>query len=344
MSFEPVAYEDVRSACCALLAKGEGPSRPKVQEEMASRIGRKGSNSVVSGYINQFWAEAADRMNRSLRVVEEVPEEYVPILDRALLEMVSVSRKIADELMTARELSLQEEIKGWKASIQRANESAEIAEQLRIRTEGELNGLNSALLDLRATLRTADERIAEESRKRDELMQKIEQKDAELQRQHGINNGLMSRIEKINEAHKEETHRLMLEIDSERVSAKRAAASSAGALEKARSDIDTLREQNVHLREINARQDQEIKSNSQSLVTLNETIADQKRKIEDGLEKIRAHSERIAVFEFRAQAAEIECATAKSTVSAQAEEIGRLKGSAELYFSAVQASDAGKAS
>ena len=152
MIIDPVTYEDVRKACCDLLGDGEGPSRPKVQDVLVTQIGRKGSNSVVQGFINRFWAEAAERMNKPTRQVADIPEQFVPIVDRALMEMVAISRKMAAEEFTEREEQLAGQIKEWQAAMQRANEIAATAEQLRLRAEGELNGLQSIVSDLRGSV------------------------------------------------------------------------------------------------------------------------------------------------------------------------------------------------
>ncbi|MDR0701632.1 MAG: DNA-binding protein [Azoarcus sp.] len=57
-----VALEDVRRAAFEILSRGERPTRPTVQELLATQehLGRKGSNAVVQRLLNQFWAEPPD--------------------------------------------------------------------------------------------------------------------------------------------------------------------------------------------------------------------------------------------------------------------------------------------
>lgn len=53
-----VTYEHVRQACYEILAKGERPTRPAVQELLSTDryVGQKGSNAVVQNHIQEFWS------------------------------------------------------------------------------------------------------------------------------------------------------------------------------------------------------------------------------------------------------------------------------------------------
>ena len=100
-----VTIDLVSKACFELLGRGERPARQSVQELLATPryLGRKGSTDLVNKYINDFWASMAKTFQMPTRGVASVPEAYVPIIDKALIEMVAVSRQLATAEFTERE-------------------------------------------------------------------------------------------------------------------------------------------------------------------------------------------------------------------------------------------------
>ena len=60
--------DSVRRACYEILSRGERPSRPTVQDLLATDryIGRKGGNELVQNLINDFWMS----MSKTLQVPE----------------------------------------------------------------------------------------------------------------------------------------------------------------------------------------------------------------------------------------------------------------------------------
>jgi chromosome segregation ATPase len=131
-----VSYELVRKACLVLLDRGATPSRPAVQELLATPeyLGRKGSNSVVQGFVTQFRRDMSTAMDAPIRTVEGIDEEYVAVLDKALVELVEISRKLADATYAER----------LTAVGRREAEAAQVVEQAHKETSDALRALERA--------------------------------------------------------------------------------------------------------------------------------------------------------------------------------------------------------
>ncbi len=325
MIIDPVTYEDVRKACCDLLGDGEGPSRPKVQDVLVTQIGRKGSNSVVQGFINRFWAEAAERMNKPTRQVADIPEQFVPIVDRALMEMVAISRKMAAEEFTEREEQLAGQIKEWQAAMQRANEIAATAEQLRLRAEGELNGLQSIVADLRGSVRSLEERLAEEARKVESGQQTIAAKDLELARQFAALEASASKLEQANENHRLEVNRLLKQVDDERQVAKRESQSLTKQVETTRSELESTRRDLAFQREESVRLQSELGAKNAINATQAKTIEDQKLKLDVADSELKTVQHELIALRVRYETAEGHRQAFEKTCTSQAEELGELR-------------------
>ena len=325
MSFDPVTYEDVREACCALLGAGEGPSRPKVQDLLAEKIGRKGSNSVVQGFINQFWAEAAERMNKPTRQVADVPEEFVPVIDRALVEMVAISRKMAAEEFTDKEEKLQGQIGEWQNRIQQANDTAAAAEQLRLRAEGELTGMQSIVTDLRASVKSLEEKLADEVKKNEAQQQTIAEKDAELARQFAALEAAGQKLEMAAESHKLEVNRLMQQVDDERQAAKRETQAFRQQIDAARSETEAARRDLGEQREECARMRAEIAAKNTTLGAQTTMIDGLKAQLEDAEQSLRTSQKEVTVLQVRFETADGLRKAAEERCTSQAEELGELR-------------------
>lgn len=333
MSNEPLTYLDVRKACCALLGAGESPVRPKVQDVLFEQIGRKGSNSVVQGFINQFWSEAADRMNVPARQVQDIPADYVKIVDRALVELVGVSRKMATDELRKREEAIEEERTQWSQKIQQAYDTAAASEQLRIRAEGEINGLQAVISELRINIRSQENRLADEAKQLVSYQDAILWKDQEIQRQSEAIEDAHRRLELMNESHRAEINRLLVQIDAERQQARKDLSSTNNELQTIRKDLDQLNRDNVDLREKLVRleslvqlKESEVKSQSENSDRLRMQLAqsDQiRRSLENEFASLSAHHdsqvrEREAaeklITELRSEIAGLNKSTAKMEV------------------------------
>lgn len=242
---QELTYELVRRICCTLLAEGKNLSRPHVQEELEKKenLGRKGGNQVVQGYINQFWEETAERMREPVRHVADMPDAFVTIMDRALYEMVAAARKVAKEDLAERENSLKKRQVEVDHSIQVANDSAATADQLRLRAEGELNVVQSVVGDLRTALLAAETRLADEGRKNDVLTSAIATKDTELRAQFAIIQAASQKLEQTNEAHRQEAHRLLKQIDDERQAATKEGRRLGALVDSCRAETDAVRKE-----------------------------------------------------------------------------------------------------
>jgi chromosome segregation ATPase len=325
MTFDPVTYEDVREACCALLGAGEGPSRPKVQDLLAEKIGRKGSNSVVQGFINRFWAEAAERMNMPARQVADVPEEFVPVIDRALVEMVGVARKMAAEELSAREAAIEGQIKDWQARIQQANDAAAAAEQLRLRAEGELNGMQSIVVDLRASVKSLEDKLVDETKRNEAHQQTISEKDAELARQFAALEAAGQKFDSAAEAHRLEVNRLLQQVDDERQSSKRESQALRQQIDSARSETESARRELSAQREECARMRAEIAAKVIAMdaqMTMTEGL---RIKLEHAEESLRRAEREVTVLQVRYETAESLRKASEERTSIQSEELGELR-------------------
>ena len=327
MSFDPVTYEDVREACCALLGKGEGPSRPKVQELLVEneKIARKGSNSVVQGFINRFWAEAADRMKMPTRQVADVPQEFVPVIDRALVEMVGISRRMAAEELSAREKELEGQIQEWQAKIQQANDTAAVAEQLRLLAEGELNGLKSVAADLRTSVKSLEDKLAEEVKKNEAHQVTISEKDVELARQFAAIEAAGQKLENAAEMHRVEVNRLLKQVDDERQAAKRDSQNLRQQIDAARAETETARRELAERREECASMRAEIGAKNTTISAQATMIEGLKVKLDSAEESLRASQKEVTVLQVRFETAEGQRKAVEEKCTIQAEELGELR-------------------
>lgn len=325
MTFDPVTYKDVRDACCTLLGTGDGPSRPKVQDVLMKKIGRKGSNSVVQGFINQFWAEAAERMNKPSRQVADVSEAYVPIIDRALLEMVAVSRKMAGEEFVEREANLATKIKECDEKVHLANDAAASSEQQRLRAEGELNGLQSVVVDLRASVRSQEDRLASEAKKCADLQQHVVAKDAELGKQFAALEAAGQKQEQAAEAHRQEVNRLLKQVDDERQSAKRDVQELRQQIDSARAESDAVRRDLSAQREEAARLRAENGARNATIASQSATIESLSAKVQTTEGSLR-HAERdFTILQVKLDAANSSLKSVEEKYAEQTGVLGELK-------------------
>lgn len=303
MTFDPVTYEDVRGACCTLLGTGEGPSRPKVQDVLMKKIGRKGSNSVVQGFINKFWAEAAERMNMPSRQVADVPEAFVPVIDRALLEMVAISRKMATEEFAEREAALAAQKQESEARVQLANDTAAASEQLRLRAEGELNGMQSVVVELRASVRSLEDRLADEVRKGAGFQQNIVEKDAELAKQFSALATAGQKLEQASETHRQEVNRLLRQVDDERQTAKRDGEALRRQIESARSETGVVRRELSEQRQENARLMAETAAKNATIASQSANIDGLSAKVETAELSLREAQREVTILQVKLETA-----------------------------------------
>lgn len=325
MSTNPVTYDEVRAACCFLLGKGEGPSRPRVQDVLAEENGRKGSNSVVQGFINQFWAEAAERMNMPSRQVADVPEAFVPVIDRALLEMVAISRKMAAEEFTEREAALAAQMKDSEARVQLANDTAAASEQLRLRAEGELNGMQSVVVELRASVRSLEDRLADEAKKGAGLQQNIAEKDAELAKQFSALATAGQKLEQATETHRQEANRLLRQVDDERQTAKRDGEALRRQIEMARSESDAVRRELSEQRQETARLKAENEAKNTTIASQSANIEGLSAKVEAAEVSLREAQRDVTILQVKLETANNSLRGMEEQCADRTEELGALK-------------------
>ena len=156
-----------------------------------------------------------------------LPDCVVAIIDKALIEMVAVSRQLATAEFTEREAALEQRAKEMEASVQDAQDSALAADQLRVRAEGELAAVQTRVAELKGSLNEAERKLADESRKVEAHQRTIGEKDAELARQFAALDAVGQKLEMANEAHRQEANRLMKQVDDERQAAREPSTTSA---------------------------------------------------------------------------------------------------------------------
>ncbi len=319
-----VTYELVCKACFEILARGERPARPGVQEILATDryIGRKGSTQLVQKFLNDFWASMGSMLQVPARSVEGIPDAYVAILDKALVEMVAVARQKASDELAEKANALEQRAQEMTAAVQAAREAATAADQLRVRAEGELMAVQGQLSDLRSSLNETEQRLKEEIRRADSLQSTIDEKDAELRGQFASLEAVNRAQEQANELHRKEVQRLMLQIDDERQAAKKDGLQQAESLEVVRKEAAALREELVRVTA-------EGIATQKSKTILENSLAELKGQFASTQASLQALRQELAVMGVRYETAEGLRQEAVSRVTAQAEELGELRNSNE---------------
>lgn len=322
-----VSFEQVSKACFELLGRGERPARQSVQELLATEryLGRKGSTDLVNKYINDFWASMAKTFQMPTRVVAGVQEAFIPIIDKALVEMVAVARQVATAEFTEREAALDKRAEEIEASIQDAQDSALAADQLRVRAEGELSAVQARATELKAGLAEAERKLADESRKVEAHQRTIGEKDAELARQFAALEAAAQKLELANEAHRLEANRLMKQVDDERQASKRESQALRQQIEAARTETENVRRELSVQREENARIKAETVAMNATVAAQATTIEGLKVKLEEA-EKTAIKAQREAtILQVKFDTAEGLRQEAEGKCTRQAEEIGELR-------------------
>jgi chromosome segregation ATPase len=326
-----VDYQTVRRACCNLMGRGERPSRPNVQDLLNTKeyLGHKGSNAVVQGYINDFWVEVGQRLNEPPRTVAGVPDAFVSIIDKALVDMVSAARNIAESELAGRKEELAVQAQKMEVAVQEARDSALAADQLRLRAEGELNAVQARVNELRGNLASTEQRLVDESRRNEAQARTIEEKDAEIRRHFDAIEAANRALEQANERHRDESHRLLKQVDDERQSGRKEAQRLNNLLEKARSETTEARNETTSQREENAR----IKSENAALAanksSLEASVADLNGRLANAEQTLRRAQEETTVLRIRYETAEQLRQEASGQCTTQAEELGELRRTIE---------------
>lgn len=326
-----VTFDHVRRACYEILSRGERPSRPTVQELLATDryIGRKGGNELVQNLINDFWTSMSKTLQVPERTVDGVPAAFVPIIDKALTEMVAVARQIAGDEMAERAAALDARAKNIEHSIQEARDSALAADQLRVRAEGELSAVQSRANELKASLIDAERKLDEESGKVAAHQRTIEEKDAELRRQFASLEVANRALEQVNEQHRQESHRLMQQLDNERQAARKESQRQADQLERSREENAAVREELAALREEVGRLRAEGAAAATAKRALDDLLANTKARLEDASTRLQVAQREVAEMRVRYETAELHRREAATRCTAQAEELGELRRTVE---------------
>lgn len=326
-----VDYQTVRRACCDLMGAGERPSRPNVQDLLATKkyLGHKGSNAVVQGYINDFWVEVGQRLKEPPRTVAGVPDAFVSIIDKALVDMVSAARNIAESELAGRKAELAVQAQKMEVAVQEARDSALAADQLRLRAEGELNAVQTRVNELRGNLASAEQRLADESRRNEAQARTIEEKDVEIRRHFDAIEAANRALEQTNERHRDEAHRLLKQVDDERQSGRKEAQRLNNLLDKARSETTEARNETTSHREEIAR----IKSESAALIanksSLEMSVTELNGRLASAELTLRRSQEETTVLRIRYETAEQLRQEVSRQCTTQAEELGELRRTAE---------------
>lgn len=322
-----VTYEHVRQACYEILAKGERPTRPTVQELLSTDryVGQKGSNAVVQNHIQEFWSAMANTLQVPLRAVDGIPEAFVTIIDRALGDMVQVAKRLAEEDLREREAHLDRRSREMEATVQEANERAHESHQRRLRMESEIAALKMRIGGMEANLAESQKKLAEESQRVLEHQRTIDEKDAELVRQFSSLDAARLAIEQTNEHHRLETHRLLQQLDNERQTASKERRQQSEEVERARKDAATAREAFIALREDCAQLKAESVKASERLTAATAAMEILRSSLEKAEAQLSASERDLAVARVRHEVADQLRQEAAVRLNVQAEEIGQLR-------------------
>lgn len=322
-----VTFDHVRRACYEILSQGERPSRPTVQALLATDgyIGRKGGNELVQNHINDFWKSMSSTLQVPERTVEGVPVAFVPVIDKALGDMVAIARQIATDELADRTAALDARTKEIQDSVQEARDTALAADKLRVRAEGELSAVQARANELKGSLTEAERRLAEESGKVAAHQKSIEEKDAELLRQFASLEAANRALEQANEQHRQETHRLMQQLDNERQANRKESQRLTDQVERSREETAGVRKESAVLTEEVGRLRAESAAGAASRNALEESLRDAKARLEEVTAKLQASQQEAIGMRVRYETAEQHRQEAVSSCTAQAEELGELR-------------------
>lgn len=326
-----VTFDHVRRACYEILSRGERPSRPSVQELLATDryIGRKGGNELVQNLINDFWTSMSKTLQVPERTVDGVPAAFVPVIDKALGDMVAIARQIATDELADRTAALDARTREIQDSIQEARDAALAADQLRVRAEGELSAVQARANELRVSLNEAERKLADESGKVAAHLKTIDEKDAELRRQFASLEAANRALEQANEQHRQETHRLMQQLDNERQATRKETQRLTDQLERSREETAAVRKESATLREDVGRLRAENAAGAASRNALEESLRDAKARLDDATAKLHDAQQEATGMRVRYETAEQHRKEAVSRCTSQAEELGELRKAVE---------------
>lgn len=330
-----VTYAVVRRACCEILARGERPARPNVQELLDSDeyLGQKGSNAIVAKLINDFWLEVGETIKTPTRVVADIPSDYVATIDKALADMIAISRTIASQELAEREDGLKAQETAIQRSIQDARDAAAAADQLRLRAEGERNALQSSAGEMKRLIADLEQRLAAEGLRCAGLASGIEAKDVELRHQAEAITAAQKAREAAEDAHRKEVKRLMQQIDDERQAATKELKRREHDLSTAKNERDSVRLDLERARTDVARLTGEtIRLTSEAAARAEALSAAQAAQKESTSSLAKLHSEATAL-RVRYETAEQHRKEALLRIDSQSQEIGELRGRVESLLS-----------
>ena len=320
-----VDYLSVRRACCELMAQGERPARPNVQVLLATPeyLGHKGSNAIVQGYINDFWVEVGERISAPPRTVADIPDAFVAIIDKALVDMVAAAQKIAEDGLASQRMELEAKERAMEEAVRHARDAALASEQQCLRAEAERDVLNTRCNEIRGDLDGANALVSEERQKNEGLAKAIEEKDAEIRRQFDALETSTRSIEQLGEQYRTETHRLMKQVDDERQLSLRERLRSGEEIEQLRKEIASVRHELGVQREDRVRLATENES-------LTERLAEMAARCLSAEDRANQHQQAVAVLQVRQELAESQRQEWERLIKEQSERIGdlqeRLKG------------------
>lgn len=326
-----VPFEQVRRACFAIMAEGQRPSRPAVQELLARSdyIGRKGSNEAVQRHITDFWASMGKTMQIPDRGVEGVPDEFVAIFDAALREMVVVARQSAQKSLADKELALDQRATAMDKAIQEAHDVAQAADQLRLRAEGELLSAHTLVNELKANLASTERKLADEAGKVAAHQKTIDEKDAEIRRQYVSIETAHRAAADANEQHRAELNRLMQQVDNERQANRKEIVRVSLQLDRARELHAAGQTESAALREEVGRLRAELHSASVARQVLEAAERDANVALAEKTQRLQAAEQELAVMRTRFETTEQQRIDADHRIQLQAEEVGELRKSLE---------------
>lgn len=319
-----VTTELVRRACFELMAQSERPTRPAVQAllEKPEYLGRKGSNELVQSLINEFWVSMGKTFNTPARQVDGVPAAFVSVVDKALLELVDIARRMASASLADSEKALDVRAKEVEAKHQAAMDAVNVADQLRVRAEGELAASSERITELKGALAIAERKLSDESAKLAAAVSTIGDKDAELRRAAESLDRARDALERAKTEHRNEANRLLQQMDDERQAARKHAERQAEQLDHLRSEFTTAREGMVLARA-------EATALRAAKEALEARLSQANVTTDSALARMRTAEDEVTVLRVRFETAEQLRKEASDRCTAQSEEIGQMRKTIE---------------
>lgn len=112
----------------------------------------------------------------------DIPDAFVAIIDKALVDMVAAAQKIAEDGLASQRMELEAKERAMEEAVRHARDALPSPQNNSV-SRRERDVLNTRCNEIRGDLDGANALVSEERQKNEGLAKAIEEKDAEIRRQ-----------------------------------------------------------------------------------------------------------------------------------------------------------------